>query len=85
MLKIKKLRFNLSFIGWVQNPDVINIKENAQTSVAATTQITSLDNSSPRPHRKLHPFKSIPKKNQHQQQQSGTPPGSPTLPGRKLK
>lgn len=35
----------------------------------------NIDQPSPRPHRKLHPFKSAPKK-----QSAGTPPDSPTLP-----
>lgn len=45
----------------------------------------NIDHPSPRPHRKLHPFKSAPKKHS----QGNTPPESPTLPAatfiRKLK
>ncbi|XP_055321595.1 probable Rho GTPase-activating protein CG5521 isoform X1 [Sitodiplosis mosellana] len=37
----------------------------------------NIDHPSPRPHRKLHPFKSAPKKHS----QGNTPPESPTLPG----
>lgn len=42
------------------------------------TSVGNIDHPSPRPHRKLHPFKSAPKK---YSQGNNTPPDSPTLAG----
>ena len=71
------------FKGWVQNSDP-NMKEIIQNHhTTLTSSGISMEIPSPRPLRKLHPFKSIPKKSIHHQ--SGTPPESPTLPGRKFK
>lgn len=44
--------------------------------------VSSLEHPSPRPLRKLHPFKSVQKKTHPG---SHTPPDSPTLPARKFK
>lgn len=59
-------------------------REVSQQTMAMAT--IALDHPSPRPLRKLHPFKSVPKRTSLQHQNSGTqPPDSPTLPGRKFK
>ncbi|XP_055382867.1 probable Rho GTPase-activating protein CG5521 isoform X2 [Condylostylus longicornis] len=73
-----------SLKGWLQNSDA-NMKDITQNQMMANSSqnsSASVDIPSPRPSRKLHPFKSMPKKSL---QQGGTPPESPTLPGRKFK
>lgn len=60
-------------------------REVSQQTMAMAT--IALDHPSPRPLRKLHPFKSVPKRTslQHQQSSGTQQPESPTLPGRKFK
>lgn len=61
--------------GWIQHPEVVT----ASRELTQQSTIT-LDHPSPRPLRKLHPFKSAPKP-----RHSSTPPDSPTQPGRKFR
>ncbi|CAD7084282.1 unnamed protein product [Hermetia illucens] len=68
-----------SLKGWHQHYDTA-LKDIAPTQ----TVLAPIESSSPRPLRKLHPFKSVPRKIASHQQ-GGTPPESPTLPNRKFK
>lgn len=56
-------------------------REVSQQTMAMAT--IALDHPSPRPLRKLHPFKRI--SLQQPQSSAAQPPDSPTLPGRKFK
>lgn len=84
-------------LGWHQYPEImVSAREVSQQTMAAMASV-SLDHPSPRPLRKLHPFKSGPKRSHHVMSVVGgigggggvvsgyTPPDSPTMPGRKFK
>lgn len=63
------------FIEWSQQPT--DMKSGIRDIPHQTLNAVNIDHPSPRAHRKLHPFKSAPKKHS----QGSTPPDSPTLPG----
>lgn len=64
-------------IEWNQ-PQSDTLKTTTRDIPNQVISAVNIDHPSPRTHRKLHPFKSAPKK---YSQGSGTPPDSPTLPG----
>lgn len=67
---------NVKFSEWSQTST--ESKQSIHDIPHQTITAVNIDHPSPRPSRKLHPFKSAPKKHS---QTTGTPPDSPTLSG----